>query len=242
MNVLIPMAGLGKRFLDDGYTKPKPLIKVSNRVMIQLAVESLGFDDAQYIFITRKTNILDEDTAIKRALKEVRPECHIIEIDYLTSGPANTCLLAENLINNSDPLIIANCDQIMNWNGKEFINNSLESGSDGVVVTYNANTEKNSYVKLNKKGCAIEFAEKKVISKHSLNGIHYWKHGFDFVRSAKSMIKKNLTINNEFYIAPSYNELILEGKKITIYKIKNNQHNAVGTPEDLKIYECSKNK
>ena len=70
----------------------------------------------------------------------------------------------------------------------------------------------------------------------SLNGIHFWKKGSDFVKSAELMIKNNERYNNEFYIGPTYNTLIEQGKKIGIYHIPNEQHHAVGTPEDLLKY------
>ena len=41
MNVLIPMAGAGKRFFDAGYVFPKPLIEVNNKPMIQWVIEVL---------------------------------------------------------------------------------------------------------------------------------------------------------------------------------------------------------
>jgi len=145
--------------------------------------------------------------------------------------------LAKKHIDNNQPLIIANCDQIMHWDSQKFINEIEKRQCDGCVVTYYTATPKNSYVKLDANGFAIQIAEKKVISNLSLNGIHYWKKGRDFVRSSESMIMKNIRVNNEFYVAPTYNELIREGKRIINYHIDASQHNAVGTPEDLKRYE-----
>jgi NDP-sugar pyrophosphorylase family protein len=158
----------------------------------------------------------------------------------LTKGAACTCLIAKSLINSSKPLIITNCDQIMEWNSEEFLK-ECNKEIDGVVVTYKENTPKNSYVMIDKEGFATKFAEKEVISNHSLNGIHYWKKGSDFVKSAEKMIKENIRVNNEFYIAPTYNQMIEENKKITIYKIERKSHHPVGTPEDLKKYENFKN-
>lgn len=238
MNTLIPMAGLGDRFKKEGYDKPKPLIDVNGKPMIQRVIESLGIKFQQYIFVINKN--IDQVAELKELLKTLTINPIIIEIDYLTEGPASTCLLAKEFINNDEPLIITNCDQIMEWNSYRFnhllfnvVNNKV---IDGLVVTYSASTTKNSYVKISEEGPAIQFAEKEIISEHSLNGIHYWRHGSDFVKSAEAMIKKDIRVNNEFYIAPTYNEMILEDKKIWIHPIENKEHWAVGTPEDLKIY------
>lgn len=234
MNILIPMAGLGDRFKKQGYTVDKPMIPINGEPMIKKVLNALGID-GHYIFVINK-NIRDIIYLKKILNEETKNKCTIIEIDYLTEGPASTCLLAKDLINNDEPLLITNCDQILHWDNKKFINFILNSTADGVVVTYNVKTKKNSYVKLDDNGYAVEFAEKKIISDHSLNGVHYWKKGKYFITSAQRMIEKNKRVNNEFYIAPTYNEMILEGKIIKTYEINNDDHWAVGTPEDLKRY------
>jgi len=48
------------------------------------------------------------------------------------------------------------------------------------------------------------------------------------------MIKKNIRTNNEFYVAPVYNELIQNGKKILHYPIA--EMRGMGTPEDLQRF------
>jgi len=233
VKILIPMAGQGSRFSE--YDLPKPLIPVNGKPMIQRAVESLGVS-GQYIFVIRKYDEPHYNTMIKNVLSTLSAEPIIIEIDYTTQGPACTCLLAEQYIDNDEPLITANCDQIMKWDCNKFVD-SINQECDGLVVTYDSQTEKNSYVRLDDtEQYAVEFAEKKVISQYSLNGIHFWRKGSYFVESAKQMIKKDIRVNNEFYIAPTYNEMVDNGKKIKIYHINNNQHWAVGVPEDLNKY------
>jgi len=233
LNIVIPMAGLGDRFRKKGFTVDKPLIDINGNHMIELVLDSLGLK-GDFIFIINNKSKNSEK--LKSVLKNKSVNCKIIEIDYITDGPASTCLLAEKYINNDKPLLITNCDQIMKWDSNNFEDFIQNTKADGVVVTYNTLTEKNSYVKLDGEGHAIEFAEKKIISEHSLNGIHYWKHGKDFINSTKSMIDKNIRVNGEFYIAPTFNEMVKLGKKILTYRIDKNNHWAVGTPEDLLLY------
>jgi hypothetical protein len=47
------------------------------------------------------------------------------------------------------------------------------------------------------------------------------------------MIEKNIRTNNEFYVCPVYNELILEDKNIYVYDIPAEKMHGMGTPEDL---------
>jgi NDP-sugar pyrophosphorylase family protein len=233
MNIVIPMAGRGIRTAS--FTVPKPLIKFDNKTMLEMAVESLGID-GNYIFIQRDYENHEWNDELELITRRLVPNAKIIKINYVTEGPACSSLLAAPLLLNDLPLIITNCDQIMHWNPAHFESFINSTECDGVVVTYNSDTPKNSYVKLDKNGIAIEFAEKKIISNDSLNGIHYWKRGTDFIDSTISMIQNNDTVNGEYYIAPSYNYLINAGKKITNYHINKTQHFAVGTTDDINYY------
>lgn len=238
LNVLIPMAGDGKRFVSAGYSLPKPLIDINGRPMIQRAIETLGLS-GRYLFAIRK---YEEawGSILRSTLRRITTDPVIVEVGGLTDGCACTCLLLKDHVDCNEPLVIANCDQIMGWDATKF--ESFVSGGDfdACVVTYRKSTPKNSYVRLGDNGCAVEFAEKSVISEHSLNGIHYWRRGRDFVRSAMAMIDKNIRTNNEFYIAPTYNELVADGLKIVAYEISPDEHHAVGTPEDLAAYMRSR--
>jgi len=233
VNILIPMAGEGRRF--SNYDLPKPLIPINGKPMIQRSIESLGVK-GNYIFVVKKYKNKNYNKKLTDVLTNIVSCSKIIEIDYTTEGPASTCLLAEKYINNDDPLITANCDQIMKWNSNSFVD-AINSECDGLVVTYDVQTKKNSYVKLDENNLyATRFAEKEIISKYSLNGIHYWRKGSYFIESARKMIEKDIRVNNEFYIAPTYNELVSDGKKIKIFHLKNKEHWAVGVPDDLERY------
>ena len=228
MNVLIPMAGAGKRFFDAGYVFPKPLIEVNNKPMIQWVIESLNLD-ANYIFIIQKEH--QEKYNIQSVLKILQPNCKIIELDHLTEGAACTTLLAKNYIDNSNPLIIANSDQYISWNSSKALYEFNSKNLDGAILTFEAIHPKWSYAKCDEEGYVTEVAEKKVISKNATVGVYYWKHGSDYVSSAEEMIKKNIRVNNEFYVCPTYNEFLSKEKKVKIHNV--DKMWGLGTPEDL---------
>ena len=228
MNVLIPMAGAGKRFADAGYIFPKPLIEINNKPMIQWVIESLNLK-ANYIFIIQKEH--QEKYNVKSVLNVLQPNCKIIELDHITEGAACTTLLAKKYINNSDPLIIANSDQYIRWNSSKAIYDFNSKNLDGAILTFEAIHPKWSYAKCDDQGFVTEVAEKKVISKNATVGVYYWKHGSDYVNSAEKMIEKNIRVNNEFYVCPVYNEFLLKKKKVKIYNVDEMQ--GLGTPEDL---------
>ena len=105
INVVLPIAGLGKRFVDGGYETPKPLIKVGNKTILEKSLESLEYIDCNLIFIVRQEHVeqFKIDEFIKSKFGE---DCKIIVIDYVTEGALCTCLLAEEYINKEEPLVI----------------------------------------------------------------------------------------------------------------------------------------
>ncbi len=230
MNILIPMAGAGSRFSNAGYTFPKPLIDVAGKSMIETVIENINIE-ANYIFIVQKKHYKKYN--LKSLLRLLAPKCKIIQIDKLTEGAACTTLLAKKYINNNEQLLIANSDQWVDWDSSDFMYQMQNEVVDGGVLTFKNHHPKWSYVKLNN-GFVTEVREKEVISDDATVGIYYFKRGCDYVKYAESMIEKNLRVNNEFYVAPVYNEAIDDGMKIKPYRV--NEMMGLGTPEDLKYF------
>lgn len=230
-NVLIPMAGAGSRFSLAGYTFPKPLIEVNNKPMVQVVIENLNIK-AKFIYIVQKEHY--EKYNLKYLLNLITPNCEIVQVNGVTEGAACTTLLAKEYINNNKHLLIANSDQFIEWDSNSFYYSMINNNLDGGIITFNATHPKWSFAKVDDNGFIIEVAEKKPISNTATVGIYYWSKGCDYVKYAEQMINKNIRVNNEFYIAPVYNEAILDGLKIKQYSI--NKMWGLGTPEDLKNY------
>jgi HAD superfamily hydrolase (TIGR01509 family) len=228
MNILIPMAGAGSRFSVAGYTFPKPLVEVNGQPMIRTVVENLNIE-AHYIYIVRKEHY--EKYNLQYMLNMITPGCDVIQVDELTEGACCTTLLAEQLINNDQPLLIANSDQYLEWDSSEFMYGMSAGNVDGGVITFENTHPKWSYAKLDERGAITEIAEKKVISNIATVGIYYWKKGADYVNYAHKMIEKDIRVNGEFYVAPVYNEAILDGKIFKPYNVEGMW--GLGTPEDL---------
>ena len=234
VNIVIPMAGAGSRFLSAGYKKPKPFIDVLEKPMIKRVLDNLHYDEANYIFILRKEHIADNQDVLKDLEKSCKAS--FVYIDKLTEGAACTVLFANRLINNDQPLLIANSDQIVDIDIADYIDDALSRKLDGSILTFADNDTKWSYAKLDKNDLVIEVREKQVISSHATVGIYFYAKGSDFVNCAIDMIVNNDRVNNEFYVCPAYNYLIKQGGKIGIYEIEKSQMHGTGTPEDLNNY------
>ena len=231
MNVLIPMAGAGSRFAAAGYTFPKPLIEVNGKPMIQVVTENLNVE-AHFIYIVQKSHY--DKYNLKQLLNLISPGCDIVQVNSLTEGAACTTLLAKELINNDEPLLMANSDQYVEWNSNECLYAFTADGVDGGIVTFRATHPKWSFAKLGDDGFVTEVAEKNPISDIATVGIYYWKKGSDYVKYAEQMIEKDIRTNREFYVCPVFNEAIADGKKIRVKDVPKMW--GIGTPEDLNYF------
>lgn len=231
LNVLIPMAGAGSRFAAAGYSFPKPLIEVHGKPMIQVVVENLNIE-ANYIYLVSSEHY--EKYSLQYLLNLITPGCKIICIDKMTEGSAVTALFAKSLIDNDNPLLIANSDQFVNWNSNECLYAFSADQIDAGILTFKSSHPKWSYAKLGEDGFVCEVAEKKPISENATVGIYYWKKGSDFVKYTEQMISKNIRTNGEFYICPAFNEAIADNKLIRIKEVS--EMWGLGTPEDLDYF------
>jgi NDP-sugar pyrophosphorylase family protein len=236
MNILIPMAGSGKSFMEAGYTFPKPLIDIGGKTMIEVVINNLRPQrEHKFIFVCLREHYEKYDlfNILKRATDN---KFEVVQIGGNTEGAACTALCAIKYINNENNLIIANADQYFDLDINDFIVNAQEGEKDGLIMTFNSSHPKWSYARADNNGKVLETAEKKVISDKATVGVYYFRRGVEFVKAAQEMLMKNIRYNNEFYICPVFNEMILDGKNIFIYHIEANKMRGLGTPEDLKIF------
>ena len=220
------MAGKGQRFVDKGITIPKPFYYVKDKRMIELVIENLNLPNANIIFVAQKAHLPEYGHILEKYGK-------IVPVDKITEGPADSCLKAEKYIDNSVPLLYANCDQYLKWKPENFLD--FVSDYDGGLLVHRDTRPYSSYALLDENGYVKKTAEKDVLGDVSSTGIYYWSRGSDFVRNAKSMIKKNRRANNgEFYAINVYNEGIEEGKKYVVYFVK--KFWRIGVPNELEDF------
>ncbi len=236
INVLIPLGGKSQ-FFGDEYPFPKPVIEIAGTPMIQLALQNFlkMKNEKKFIFI-----IKEEDARQYHIDNVVRlltdNNCKIVTITGDTKGAVCSALMAIDHIDNDDELIIANGDQIIDADFDEIIETFRKKGLDGGVICFESIHPKFSYVKL-ENGKIIETAEKKPISKNAIAGFYYFKKGSDFVRVGMESIRNDAHVNGAYFIAPTYNYLVLEGKNLEIIKITNDKYHSFYSPQKIAEYE-----
>ena len=233
-NILIPMAGRGSRFEEQGYTDKKPFIDVNGKPMIHRVIKNLGMEfttDYKFIMICLQEDYDKYD--FSEFDKVIGHDSYdVIILDDVTEGAAQTVLTAKHLINDDTPLMTMNSDQLVDWDIERLF--EMCEQFDGVIPCFYGEGNAWSYARTLDNGYVQEVAEKKQISNNATAGYYYWKKGSDFVKYAEQMIEQNSRTNGEFYVAPVYNWAIKDGKKIGIGMV--DEIYELGTPEYLEEY------
>ena len=218
LNIVLPIAGRGSRFAVAGYQQPKPLIPVHGSPMIAAVVRNVRPNRPhRFIFVALSEHL--EHAGMRAALEEAAPGCIIVPVNEVTEGAACTVLLARQHIDTDAALMLANSDQWVALDINAYLDAMDEQRADGLIMTMKADDPKWSFVGLDRRNFVTRVVEKEVISDEATVGIYNFRRGSDFVRAADRMIAKNLRVNNEFYVAPVYNELIEDGARVAIYNV-----------------------
>ena len=230
------MAGAGSRFVEAGYDLPKPFIDVNGMPMICRVLENLKYKDAKYYLIARKDHVEREKAVVDSIKNNYNVE--FICIDKLTEGTACTVLFARKFINNSNPLLIANSDQIVDIDIADYIDDCEKRGLDGSILTFieNEGDTKWSYAAINDDEMVVEVKEKEAISNFATVGLYLYSKGEYFVNAAIDMMIEQDKVNNEYYTCPTYNYLVRDKLNIGIHNIAFEKMHGLGTPDDLRKY------
>jgi len=141
MQLIIPLSGVGQRFIDAGYTVPKPLIEVDGMPIIEHVV-NLFPGETNVIFICNDLHL--KETNMREILEKIVPTCKIIEVPVKDrKGPVDAILRAAGariegkyIISDTDEVIVSYCDYGTWWDYKDFLKNVRDSGADGAIPAY----------------------------------------------------------------------------------------------------------
>jgi len=234
LNVVIPMAGKGSRFSKAGFELPKPLISVNGKTFAEHSVKTLGVGN-RFVFITRTFENPEHNEMLTEVFENLGVDFMEVRVDGEHYGAAHSAMFAEKYINPDDGLIVTNCDQYLDWDGKEFVRQAESAGADGAIALYESKSPKNSFAIISD-GYVSAVAEKQPISDNALIGVHYWRHAKDFFDSARMLLSDFRDQGYpECYVSVTYNYLIKNGAKIAPYFTDG--YYSLGTPDDLERFK-----
>lgn len=253
MQVVIPMSGIGKRFIEVGYTFPKPLITVDNKPIIQHVV-NLFPGEKNISFICNDKHLAERRSYnLERILNNIAPNCNIFQVPINNrQGPVHAVNQIFHTINDEDPVIISYCDYGTKWDYEAFLKHVKTTKADGTVVCYRGfhphmlGTDNYAFCKMKTNTYGIEdfpwmadIQEKKPYTDDKMNewasnGTYYFRSGDILKKYCKKLMDLDMRINNEFYVSMVYKLMCQDELKVSVFPIEKMLQ--WGTPYDLEIY------
>lgn len=235
LNVIVPAAGEGSRFAKAGWKKPKPFIDVQGEPMLSHVIANVTPEGARSTLLLRQAH-MEAQPDIVRGFEQ--RGVNILPVAQLTEGTACTVLLARKVYDNDQPMMVANSDQLVDFDVADYVRDCLARDLDGSILVFRdpSMDPKWSFAKLDDNGLVTEVAEKKAISDLATVGIYLFTRGRDFVAATADMIAVNERVNGEFYTCPVYNYMIRNGARIGVYEVPMDAMSGLGTPDDLSDY------
>lgn len=241
MKIIIPMTGIGKRFIDAGYTTPKPLIKVDGKPIIEHVV-NLFPNEKDIIFICNSKHL--KETNLKDVLNKIAPTGKIVEIPPHKKGPVFAVYQIKDLIDDNEEIIVNYCDFGTYWDYNDFLNHTRNRNADGAIPAYKGfhphmlGKINYAFMRSNKQWM-LEIREKQPftnnrMNEYASNGTYYFKNGSYVKKYFKQLIDENINLNGEYYVSMIYNLMVRDKLNISIYEIQHMQQ--WGTPGELEEY------
>lgn len=173
---------------------------------------------------------------VDNVIQQLSDNTHSFNINGQTKGALCTALLAYDLIDNDEELLITAVNDFIEVPGSKILKDFRSKNADAGVVFFDSVHPRYSFIKLNNEGFVSETSEKIPISRNALASFYYFRCGSAFVQAAKSVIRKDNTVNDSFYISQAINELILDQKNVSCYKIDTTEFHPLKSKLELARY------
>ncbi|WP_287323041.1 glycosyltransferase family 2 protein [Mesorhizobium sp.] len=231
--IILPMAGLSRRFADAGYRQPKYMLPLWGASLLAHCIESFRsyFGQETFLFVCQ------EDSTIRNFIDSTCQEVGLERFDIAsvngpTRGQAETVILGmiSKNVSGDDSLLIFNIDTIRP--GLVLPSFVKDSGYDGYLEVFEGLGEGWSFIEPDpsEPNMVLRTAEKVRISNLCSTGLYYFKTAADFREAYEKELAQ--PSSHELYVAPLYNHLVRDGRKIAYSVIDESQVVFAGTPTE----------
>lgn len=241
MHIVVPMSGVGNRFIEAGYKEPKPLVVIDGKPIIEHVCD-LFPGETKFTFICNAKHLAE--TNMREVLKGIKPNANIIEIDNHKKGPVYAVHLIEDLIDDEEEVIVNYCDFGTYWDYQDFLKHTRNRDADGAIPAYKGfhphmlGSTNYAFMR-DEKQWMLEIKEKEPftdnrMNEYASNGTYYFKKGSFVKKYFNELIDRDINLKGEYYVSLVFNLLIENDLRVSIYNI---QHMLQwGTPQDVEEY------
>jgi glucose-1-phosphate thymidylyltransferase len=217
LNIIVPMAGMGKRLRPHTLTVPKPLVPIAGKPIVQRLVEDIAAVCNEKIdhigFVTGHFGKQVEEHLLSVA-KSVGAEGHIFYQEEAL-GTAHAVYCAESIMNGN--VIVAFADTLFRADFK------LDVSQDGIIWVKKVDDPSAfGVVQLNEQGKITDFVEKPTsfVSDLAIIGIYYFKSGEQLKEEIAHVIDNNIMAGGEYQLTTVLDSLKSKGVQFKPGEVK----------------------
>lgn len=231
VNILVLAAGvIDIDVRDGGY--PICLTEIEGRPIIEwIVAKTSNIKNAKYTFALREEEVAQFH--LDKIADLLTPGACIVKVPQNTLGSACTALLAASRFPSDEEILIISANELVDVKLNDILNEFRQRNLDGGTITFTSVHPRYSYVRLDDDELVTEATQQKPISKNATTGIFWFARSGDFVESIKNIIRKESHVNGKYYVAKTFNELILKQKQIGISKIETYQYRPLKTERQI---------
>lgn len=238
LQIVVPMAGEGRRFAEAGYTTPKPLIPVGRVPMVVRAVQELPAAQ-RVVFVVRREHV--QEHQVDRVLREHLPNARIVVVDRLTDGQAVTVRQAAEALEPDWPVIVAACDNTHLYDRPSLLARMADPAVECLIWTYRhdprvlVNPRQHGWVRTDGErvvevSCKTPLSDRP-LDDHATSGFFSFHTAGQMIDAIDRTIAAGLRVNNEFYMDVVPNVLVADGRRVEVFEV--GKYIGWGTPADL---------
>ncbi|MEE0801534.1 MAG: NTP transferase domain-containing protein [Gemmiger sp.] len=239
LHLILPMAGRGSRFFENGFVSPKPLIEIHGRPFFYWATQSIArfVDCADITFVVLEEHIRTH--AIDREIRRYYPDARIVALPAVTEGAAITALRGAEALPDDGPLLFNDCDHLFWCRAfNEFCAaGQFAQGPDGALLTFPSDSPAYSYLQYGPDGRVCHTVEKQVVSHDAICGAYYFRSRTLYADACAEYLHN--CAYREFFVSGIYNVLAARGADLRGFAT--DLHLPFGTPAEYALAEAPQN-
>lgn len=218
LKIAVPMAGLGTRMRPHTWSKPKPLIALAGKTVLDYVLEQFDSlpdpQNVEYVFIVGP-NQLD---MVQAHMREHYPERQVhFVVQEKMRGQSDALYLAREYL--TGPMLMAFSDTLVETDLSVIAHTDL----DGMAwVRPVPDPRRFGVAQLDSEGYINRLIEKPQDMTNNLVvvGFYYFKRAESLMDAIAEQMARNLTLKNEFFLADAVNILLERGAQMRTQEVE----------------------
>ena len=201
---------------------PSCLTEIKNKSILEHIAENIkNIKNKEVMFAFLESEI--KKFHLKKISSLILPNSSCTKVPEETKGSGCTALLSACKLDQDHELLILSANELVNVDLNISLKSFRSQNYDAGTIIFESVHPRYSFVNI-EDGLVVQAEQRKPISSNATAGVFWFKKTSYFVEAMQKTIIKKITTDNNYFIAPSFNQLILDGKLIGVHKINNRDY------------------